>query len=130
LTEGKTHQKGSKRRLLITLKEILRRRKNNEENSDRLLRRKWWGNIVFFSKDTNRSSLAGEYGFNVLSAKCGPMKNALLAFPGDIFFPTASRMYQMKIFEFCGHIFLYCISFSIVLSFVRTVNQFHYVVNS
>jgi hypothetical protein len=44
---------------LITLKEILRRRKDSEENSDRLLRRKWWGNIVFFSKDTNRSSEAG-----------------------------------------------------------------------
>jgi hypothetical protein len=39
----------------------------------------------------------GKYGFDAPSAICGPMKNELLAFPGDIFVPTASRMYQMKI---------------------------------
>jgi hypothetical protein len=51
------------------------------------------------SMDTYCISVAGKYGFNAPSAKCGPMKNELLAFPGDIFFPTASRMYQMKISE-------------------------------
>jgi hypothetical protein len=38
-------------------------------------------------------------GFKAPSAKCGPMKNKLLAFPGDIFVLTASRIYQMKISE-------------------------------
>jgi hypothetical protein len=67
------------------------------------------GETSFVSKDTYTTRVAGEYGFNAPSAKCGPMKNTLLAFPGA------------KFLKFCRHVFLYCISFSIVLSFVRTV---------
>ena len=49
--------------------------------------------------DRYSKSVAGKFGFNVPSAKCGPMKNAQLEFPGDIFAPTASRIYQMKVSE-------------------------------
>jgi hypothetical protein len=86
LTKGKAHQKGSKRRLLVTLKEILRRGKNNEENSDYCSDENDGKTSCFVSKNTYGISVAGEYGFNEPSAKCGPMRNALLAFPGDMFF--------------------------------------------
>jgi hypothetical protein len=99
LTKGIAHQKGSKRLLLVTLKEILERGKNNEENSDYCSDENGGKILCFVSKNTYRISVAGEYGLNEPSAKCGPMRNVLLAFPGDMFFPTASRMYQMKISE-------------------------------
>ena len=49
--------------------------------------------------DGYSKSVAGKYGFSVPSVKCGPMKNAQMPLPGDIFAPAASRMYQMMICE-------------------------------
>jgi hypothetical protein len=54
--------------------------------------------VWFVRTDTEREQ-RGKRGFSVPSAKCGPMQNAQLAFPGGIFAPTASRMYQIKISE-------------------------------
>jgi hypothetical protein len=49
--------------------------------------------------DTYSKSVAGEIWVQCTRAKCGPMKNAQLAFPRSIFAPAESRMYQMKIYE-------------------------------
>jgi hypothetical protein len=62
--------------------------------------------VWFAWMDTQRVQ-RGKYGFSVPSAKCGPMKNAEVPLPGDIFAPAARRMFQIKISEFCEHTFLY-----------------------
>ena len=38
-------------------------------------------------------------GGNAPNAKCGPMKNAQMAFHGDMFAPSASQICQNKISE-------------------------------
>jgi hypothetical protein len=58
-----------------------------------------WETLCLVCMDRYSKGLAGDYGFNAPSAKCGPMKNELLAFSGGIFAPTASRMYRIKISE-------------------------------
>jgi hypothetical protein len=99
VTKGKIYHKGSKRCLFNKAardskkKQIVRKIQKDcsDENA--------WETFCLVCMDRYSKSLAGNYGFNVPSVKCGPMKNALLAFPGGIFAPTASRMYQMKISE-------------------------------
>jgi hypothetical protein len=41
----------------------------------------------------------GNVGSLRLMLNVGPLKNAKMAFPGDIFTLPASRMYQIKIFK-------------------------------
>jgi hypothetical protein len=52
--------------------------------------------FVWF-EGTYPKGVAGKCGFSVLNAKCGPLKNAKMVFPGDMFVPTASQMYQIEI---------------------------------
>jgi hypothetical protein len=99
VAKGKTHQTGSRKSLCNNpardskKKKIVRKiqTKCSDENG---------GETCLVCMDRYSKSVAGENGFNLPSAKCGPMKNTQLAFPGDIFVATASRMYQMKISEF------------------------------
>jgi hypothetical protein len=55
--------------------------------------------FVWFAWTHTQMVQRGKCGFRAPSAKYGPMKNAQLAFPGDIFVPNAIRMYQMKMSE-------------------------------
>jgi hypothetical protein len=99
VTKGKTLQKGNKRCLFNkaardskkkqTVRKI--RKDCSDENA--------WKTFCLICMDRYSKSLAREIWVQCTSVKCGPMKNALLAFLGRIFSPTASRIYQMKISE-------------------------------
>jgi hypothetical protein len=68
------------------------------------------------SMDTHGNSVEGEIWVQCIQCQMWAHEKCTSGFPGDIFVPTASRMYQMKISEVLwAYIYLYRVSFSYVI---------------
>jgi hypothetical protein len=99
VAKGKTHQTGSRKSLFNNPARDSKKKKIVRKIQTHCSDENGGETFCLVCMDRYSKSVAGENGFNVPSAKCAPMKNAQLAFPGDIGVATASRMYQMKISE-------------------------------
>jgi hypothetical protein len=99
VTKGKTHQKGRTRCLFNKVTRDSRKkqivRKIQKDCSDENA----WETLCSVCMDRYSKCLAGELWVQCTQCQMWGHENALLAFPGGIFAPTASRMYQMRISE-------------------------------